>query len=828
MNLTIVLPTYNEAQNLPPMMRALLALPLRERLRVLIVDDNSPDGTGRIADELARQYPGTVAVLHRRHKEGLGPAYVAGFTQALADGADLILQMDCDFSHRPEDIPALLAAAEDADVVLGSRFCPGGEVDRAWGTSRKLLSRFANSVYVRATLGLPIHDATGGFRLWRREALLGIDPGRRVTLSGYGFQVEMALLAHRLGCRIKEVPIYFPERTRGDSKMSISIMAEAALQVPRLRWRHRAPEPPVSPVSPVSPEPPVRSRASSDSNHAAPLPWMPTIQRRSLLLFMLLLALMFILSMVAMASVPLIPEEAYYWMYAEHSSLSYYDHPPMVAWVIGLGTAVFGDTQFGVRIVGNLLMLGASLLMYRFGREWFSRAAGLVSALLLQVLPMYFGVGFIATMDSALLFFWMLCLVGVSAALRRNHVWGWYLAGFALGAAMLSKYTGVFLAAGTVLAVIAHRPWRRHLLTAHPYLAFLLAAAMFSPVIIWNAQHDWASFRFQFLDRFGSKPLNLETMLIFIGIQFMVATPFVLWLSAALIPRLLRGRRFLGPRWLIALSFSLPLLLVMAYKSLRYEVHINWTLPVFLSLLPAVSQMFIAQMRRLRGCPRGRTDLDRRRWARQLTRTAMVCVLINIGISAYLLVLQPRLQLIAVFGPWEPLAQLVEEYEDRLEYETGREPLIVADGKYRLASLLAFYRTPIEHDAEAADYTTSQWILGGNGLAYPYWIRREDWYGRDCLYIENDADDDILAETAGMFDSVELVDDVRLRALGRGKYRIAVCRGLGLTTPKSSDALLEHMLPHVEILHAGGDAGVDAWPSERLMQRLRDAHRARP
>jgi dolichol-phosphate mannosyltransferase len=147
--------------------------------------------------------------------------------------------MDCDFSHRPEDIPAMLAAMDDADLVIGSRFCPGGGVDQSWGASRKLLSGFANGLYVRGTLGLPIHDATGGFRLWRREALLAIDPARRLTLSGYGFQVEMAYLAHRFGQRIKEVPIYFSDRARGESKMSRRIVMEAALQVPQLRWRHR-------------------------------------------------------------------------------------------------------------------------------------------------------------------------------------------------------------------------------------------------------------------------------------------------------------------------------------------------------------------------------------------------------------------------------------------------------------------------------------------------------------------------------------------------------------------------------------------------------------
>jgi dolichol-phosphate mannosyltransferase len=241
MQLTVVLPTYNEAENLPRMVAALLELALPDvELRVLVVDDASPDGTGRRADELAAEHPGRVAVLHRAGKEGLGRAYVAGFTRALEDGADLVLQMDCDFSHRPGDIPALLAALPGADMVLGSRFAPGGRVDPDWAWWRKLLSWFANSLYVRAILGLELRDATGGFRLWRRRTLVGMDIARRIHSNGYVFQVEMAYVAGRLGYAICEVPIEFPDRTAGESKMNLRIQLEAAARVFDVRKRHRS------------------------------------------------------------------------------------------------------------------------------------------------------------------------------------------------------------------------------------------------------------------------------------------------------------------------------------------------------------------------------------------------------------------------------------------------------------------------------------------------------------------------------------------------------------------------------------------------------------
>ena len=228
MNLTIIIPTYNEAENLPKISAALLALPLPD-LNLLVVDDNSPDGTGDIAETLQRDTGGRVQVLHRAGKMGLGSAYIQGFGVALSRGAEAVCQMDADFSHPVEKIPELVQALTTADIAIGSRYIKGGSLDERWPFWRKGLSAFGN-YYARTILGLGIRDTTGGFRLWRREALLGM-PFERVKSNGYVFQVETAYLATILGYQFKEIPIYFAERRLGTSKMSLRIQLEAAYRV---------------------------------------------------------------------------------------------------------------------------------------------------------------------------------------------------------------------------------------------------------------------------------------------------------------------------------------------------------------------------------------------------------------------------------------------------------------------------------------------------------------------------------------------------------------------------------------------------------------------
>ncbi len=235
----MIMPTYNEAENLPQIASTVLDLPAPVSL--LIVDDGSPDGTGEIAEKLALDYPGRLSVMHRKGKLGLGTAYIQGFRQVLETNADAIGQMDADFSHPPKKILELAAALEESDVAVGSRYIAGGGLDENWPAWRKGLSSFGN-LYTRIILNLPVKDGTGGFRLWRRSVLENM-PLDAIRSNGYVFQVEMAYVAHRMGYRFKEVPIYFSERRFGTSKMSFRIQVEAAIRVWQLLWIHRGVKP---------------------------------------------------------------------------------------------------------------------------------------------------------------------------------------------------------------------------------------------------------------------------------------------------------------------------------------------------------------------------------------------------------------------------------------------------------------------------------------------------------------------------------------------------------------------------------------------------------
>jgi len=229
MRVTVCLPTYNERENLEPMLRALG----EHDVRVLVIDDNSPDGTGRLADRLAQELD-YVHVLHRPHKEGLGPAYLAGFRRALADGAERIMEMDADFSHDPNDVPRLIAATDEADLALGSRYVEGGEIAN-WGPVRRAISA-GGSFYARVLLSVQPHDLTGGFKCYRREVLETIDLDA-VHSKGYAFQIETTYRTLRAGFTVVEVPIRFVDREAGGSKMSRAIVLEAIWKVPLIRMR---------------------------------------------------------------------------------------------------------------------------------------------------------------------------------------------------------------------------------------------------------------------------------------------------------------------------------------------------------------------------------------------------------------------------------------------------------------------------------------------------------------------------------------------------------------------------------------------------------------
>jgi dolichol-phosphate mannosyltransferase len=236
-SLTIVIPTYNEADNLAPLTADLWSLPIPE-LKIIVVDDGSPDGTGELAEQIAQANPDRLSVIHRSGKLGLGTAYIAGFQRALESDAESIGQMDADFSHSPAYIPTFLEKLDSYDAVYGSRYVEGGRLDEDWGIGRVLLSWFGN-FYARTILGMNILDVTGGFRVWRRKTLAGM-PLEKIRSNGYIFQVEMAYVAHRLGYSAFEIPIYFEDRRIGQSKMSLKIQVEAAFRVWQVLWMHKS------------------------------------------------------------------------------------------------------------------------------------------------------------------------------------------------------------------------------------------------------------------------------------------------------------------------------------------------------------------------------------------------------------------------------------------------------------------------------------------------------------------------------------------------------------------------------------------------------------
>lgn len=254
MKIWVVLPTYNEAENLPLMVHTLLHLKIERQpqlatsshratpptcdcssISTLVVDDNSPDGTGKLADRLALEHPAQLHVIHRPGKLGLGSAYLQGFTFALDHGADVVVEMDADFSHSPSDLPSMIALLKEYDVVVGSRWCPGGRLDEKWELWRYLLSKYAN-VYARLATGLHVRDTTAGFKVFRAEALRRV-PYQRMRSNGYAFQIEMATACQRAGLRVTEFPIYFEERVRGRSKMTVGIILDAVWRVWQIRFR---------------------------------------------------------------------------------------------------------------------------------------------------------------------------------------------------------------------------------------------------------------------------------------------------------------------------------------------------------------------------------------------------------------------------------------------------------------------------------------------------------------------------------------------------------------------------------------------------------------
>lgn len=461
-----------------------------------------------------------------------------------------------------------------------------------------------------------------------------------------------------------------------------------------------------------------REWAFADQTHWG---WTSPAGRTSLIVAFM--CFLIVLRVVYAGLIELSPEEAYYWLYSQHPALSYFDHPPMVAWVVWLGTALLGQTELGVRACGLALSFGSTALIYLLGSLWFGKRSGLVAALFFLVIPLYFIYGFTITPDLPLFFFWLATLYFLTKALQQKKNWAWYAAGISAGAAMLSKYPAVILVPCAFLLVLLHRPYRIWRGRKEPYLALLICLLVFSPVIIWNCQHEWASFGFQVVHRLATQASPpLVTLLEFYGGQLGVLFPFfALGLLGTLLLSLHQTWKRKGPRWQFSFLFSFPLLVLFSLASLRTETKVNWPLPAYLSLLIALYPWYRAVRRRVKGTLR--TTFRHTVCASVfLVTVVLMAFLYHLGIGI------PHFPDIGKLGGWRELGKAVAQQEAAMEAETGTDPFLMGLSKYYISAELAFY-TGEPHDTFSLD------LVGGKSLAFRYWTDREALRSRDALVI---------------------------------------------------------------------------------------------
>jgi dolichol-phosphate mannosyltransferase len=440
------------------------------------------------------------------------------------------------------------------------------------------------------------------------------------------------------------------------------------------------------------------------------------------------------LRLVYLGAVELLPEEAYYWNYSRHLDIGYLDHPPMVAWLIRLGTAVFGQSQFGVRVGALCCGILTSIFAYRLTRNLFGEASALAALVLAQTLPFFFLSGFLMTPDAPLTAAWAAALYYLERALIAERPAAWWGAGIALGMGFVSKYSiGLLVPVTLVYMIWDHKSrqwWRRW----EPYAAVLLALAIFSPVIVWNAQHGWASFEFQTLRRLAETPrFSLHKL---IGSALVLITPTgVLAVVAALSsPKSLDSGGDAARRWrLLTAAIVLPLT-VFAVFSLRHEVKLDWTGAPWVASLPVMAVGIVATASPLSGF---------RAWIRRAWGPTLVTLLLVYGAGLHYLVLGlpglgygRHMELIPI--GWRDFSRHITETEAEFREATGRNALIVGMDRYVIASELAFYGTEL---TKSAVETSGAHLFQGIGLMYEWWTPPELQEGRDLLLIAWDPRD---------------------------------------------------------------------------------------
>ena len=444
-------------------------------------------------------------------------------------------------------------------------------------------------------------------------------------------------------------------------------------------------------------------------------------------------AYILLLKLVFMGLLNIMPEEAYYWNYAQHLDFSYLDHPPMVAWLIWLSTSLLGNSEFSLRVPALIASIIAAIFMFRLTVNLCDRAAAFRSVLLLALLPIYFGVGFFMTPDAPLYAAWAGCLYFLERALIAGERRAWWGAGLCIGFGMLAKYTIALLGLGALTFVLFDRRSRQWLLRPQPYFAALLGMVLFSPVLFWNMSNGWASFRFQGPNRWsGGSEFSLHLLL---ASTFLVLTP----IGLLAVGKLLVARNGVGNtdsreadkprrRYLWLLSFSLVPILVFVVHGLQNDSKLHWTGPVFLAALPLIAADMVSRVGEVAG---SLTRFVRRAWM-----PTFFVLLFTYGAMFYFFALGlPGFPLTSAraFGAWRLLSLRVSQIEKAIEKKTGAEPVIVGMDKYNISSITSFY----DHaDRDGSWNTGGPHLFGGRGLMWEYWLPRSAAIGRAFLMID--------------------------------------------------------------------------------------------
>jgi dolichol-phosphate mannosyltransferase len=446
-----------------------------------------------------------------------------------------------------------------------------------------------------------------------------------------------------------------------------------------------------------------------------------------------------LLRLVYLGLPDLLPEEAYYWNYAQHPSLGYLDHPPMVAWLITMGTSLFGDTEFGVRAGSFLCWCVSAVFSFCFARNLYDKETALRSVMFVAVFPAFFAFGFFALPDAPLVASWSGALYFLERALLAEKRWAWWGLGVCIGVGMLSKYTIALLGLATLVFILIDKKSLSWLRRPEPYIAVVLAAVLFLPVVIWNYENDWASFGFQTVRRVSS-PASFSLQLLVGAILLMITPVGALSAFQAVFTRSGSGFQsafmdYASRRRLFTLCYTLAPLLVFVVFSLRHPPNINWTGPLWLAIIPVVA-------RRLTPVP-GAEQNWKPAWGQKLWAPMLVIVLLGYGaVFHYLAIGLPgvpyrkdKVDPVA----WEQLGLDVRTIESEIEDQTGQKPLVVGMDKYNLASELAFYRRQEGEDtAGAVANTASRHLFGNDGLMYEIWSPPEKYQNRSLILVSFD------------------------------------------------------------------------------------------